>query len=165
MTRLRVMTTTSTTATALPFTTGEPNHNAGLTLVPLFPAAEPRLEYLGLGEALSRGLTVTEVDADGDVGTLHVKNPLDERVLLYEGEELVGAKQNRVVRVTTLVEAHAVIQLVVDCVERGRWAWRSRAFGVSPRSRSSRPRSPAATTRGWARTSRSPATMPTSWRE
>lgn len=128
------MESTSTTTTELPFTAGESSHYAGLTLVPLFPASEPQLEYLGLGEALARGLTVTEVDADGAVGALQVANPLAEPVLLYEGEELTGAKQNRIVRVTTLVEAHAVVELAVDCVERGRWAWRTQGFAAAPRA-------------------------------
>ena len=34
-----------------------------------------------------------------------VHNPLDASVLLYDGEELVGAKQNRILNVTVLVEA------------------------------------------------------------
>ena len=33
---------------------------------------------------------------------LVVTNPLDEWVLLYDGEELVGAKQNRILNLTVL---------------------------------------------------------------
>jgi hypothetical protein len=47
------------------------------------------------------------------VGTLRVKNPLDELVLLYEGEELVGAKQNRFLTRTTLVGARSAHEIPV----------------------------------------------------
>jgi hypothetical protein len=50
-----------------------------------------------------RGLTVTEVDEEGAVESLLVSNPLGTAVLLYEGEELVGAKQNRVLERSILV--------------------------------------------------------------
>ena len=36
---------------------------------------------------------------------LVVENPLAERVLLYDGEELLGAKQNRILDVSVLVAA------------------------------------------------------------
>jgi hypothetical protein len=58
------------------------------------------------------------VDADGVVGTLAVTNPLDVRVLLYEGEELVGAKQNRILGQTILVAAGATQKIPATCVER-----------------------------------------------
>lgn len=58
---------TLTTAPEIAFELGDPSSFAGLTIVPLLPAAEPRAEYIGLDEALARGLAVTEVDAAGDV--------------------------------------------------------------------------------------------------
>ncbi len=60
---------------------------------------------------------------------LVVENPLDARVLLYDGEELVGAKQNRILNVSVLVEAGAKLPIPVSCVEQGRWRRRSAAFG------------------------------------
>ncbi len=52
---------------------------------------------------------------------LVVENPLAERVLLYDGEELVGAKQNRILNVSVLVEAKSTLTIPVSCVEQGRW--------------------------------------------
>jgi hypothetical protein len=127
-----------TTATAhrsmiLPFKLGDAHTHAGLTVVPLFSREEPRLEYLGLDEALARGLRVREVDESGSVNDLVVENPLDELVLLYEGEELVGAKQNRVVHRSALVGGRSRTSLPVDCVEHGRWAYRTRVFASADR--------------------------------
>jgi hypothetical protein len=118
----------------LPFELGEARSHAGLTIVPLFPLAEPRLEYVGLDEAVARGLSVAEVDERGVVEALLVANPLDDHVLLYEGEELVGAKQNRICAWTTLVAARSKLTLDVHCVEHGRWSRPTRPFAPAPRA-------------------------------
>ena len=54
------------------------------------------------------------------------------RVLLYDGEELVGAKQNRILNVSVLVEAKSALTIPVSCVEQGRWSRRSEHFGTAP---------------------------------
>src|SRR5438094_15452 len=97
------MKTLTTPTLALPFELGEPRSFGGLTILPLYPQRSS-VEYIGLDEAVARGLEILEVDEHGVVEELHVKNPLDELVLLYEGEELVGAKQNRIVEWTILAE-------------------------------------------------------------
>jgi hypothetical protein len=118
----------------LPFEVGEPKQFAGLTLIPLFPAAKPQLDYLGLDEASARGLTVSEIGAEGVVELLALENPLDECVLLYEGEELVGAKQNRILDQTILGGAKAGLKIPAKCVERGRWSHHTQHFVPAPRA-------------------------------
>ena len=76
-----------------------------------------------------------EVDEAGTVPELVVENPLAERVLLYDGEELVGAKQNRILNVSVLVEAKSKLRIPVSCVEQGRWSRVSRHFGSGRTSR------------------------------
>jgi len=49
-------------------------------------------------------------------------------VLIVEGEELVGAKQNRVFNTAILVAAGSELVIPVSCVEQGRWGYRSEAF-------------------------------------
>jgi len=66
----------------LPFELGEPRTLGRLTVLPLFPADQPTVEYVGLDEVFARGLIVTEVDEAGAVEALRLENPLDERVLL-----------------------------------------------------------------------------------
>jgi hypothetical protein len=128
------MKTKAAPQTSLPFEAGEPRSFAGLTVVPLFPTDRSELEYVGLDEGVAGGLAVTEVDESGSVGTLHVKNPLSELVLLYEGQELVGAKQNRILERTILVGASSALEIPVACVEQGRWSYRSRRFAPAPRA-------------------------------
>jgi len=138
------MTTIADGTLAVPFTFGTPQRFESLWLVPLFAAGEPRAEYVGLDGAADGGLVVREVDDEGAVNSLVVENPLDLPVLLYEGEELVGAKQNRILDGSNLVPAKARTVVSVSCVERGRWAYRSEARDTvsqaSPRSFAPAPR-------------------------
>jgi hypothetical protein len=107
---------------------GDPVEHRGIVVAPLFPQRDPVCKFVTLDEALPRGLRITEIDEAGTVPELVVENPLDERVLLYDGEELVGAKQNRILNVSVLVDAKATLRIPVSCVEQGRWSRRSAAF-------------------------------------
>ena len=111
------------------FATGEPATYRGITVVPLDPVSEPVAAYITLAEAIALGLSVTEVDEDGVVGELLVANPTPHRVLMYDGEELEGAKQNRILNVSVLVEAGSTLVVPVSCVEAGRWNYNADANG------------------------------------
>jgi hypothetical protein len=53
----------------------------------------------------------------------------DKPVLFLEGEELRGAKQNRVLNTSVLVAGKSRSVLPVSCVEQGRWRYAARTFG------------------------------------
>ena len=103
----------------------------GVVIAPLFPRQTPRAAYLTLDEALPLGFRVGEVDAAGSVPELLARNPLEHDVLLYDGEELVGAKQNRILNVTVLVAAQSETRIPVSCVEEGRWSQRTAFFAAA----------------------------------
>ena len=65
---------------------------------------------------------------------LLVVNEGPRPVLLVDGEELVGARQNRIVNITLLVPAHGKLHIPVSCVEAGRWSYRSREFAPADRA-------------------------------
>jgi transposase InsO family protein len=77
------MQTRTAPPTSLPFELGEARSFGGLTVVPLFAAAQPQVEYVGLDEAAAGGLTVTEVSDAGSVESLLVVNPLADPGLVY----------------------------------------------------------------------------------
>jgi hypothetical protein len=112
------------------FQLGEPVEHRGIVATPLFPRRDPVAAYITLDEALPRGFHIDEISDAGSVPELVVHNPTDARVLLYDGEELVGAKQDRILNVTVLVEAGAKLPIPVSCVEQGRWRRRSVSFGA-----------------------------------
>lgn len=110
---------------------GEPIEYRGVTLTPLYPRTDATAAYITLEEALPLGFRITEVDAAGAVPELLAANPLDHAVLLYDGEELIGAKQNRILNVTVLVAARSETPIPVSCVEHGRWHARSASFAAA----------------------------------
>jgi hypothetical protein len=111
---------------------GEPVEHRGVVLAPLFPRRSPAAEYVTLDDALPLGLRIDEVSESGSVPQLAVANPTDANVLLYDGEELVGAKQNRILNVTVLVAAKSTTPIPVSCVEEGRWSRRTASFDAAP---------------------------------
>jgi hypothetical protein len=120
-----------TTSLKFPIQLGDAVERRGVVIAPLFPRTDPRAEYLTLEQAVPLGFHVTELDAAGSVPELLAKNPLDHNVLLYDGEELLGAKQNRILNVTVLVPARSETIIPVSCVEEGRWSARTAHFTPS----------------------------------
>lgn len=103
-----------------------------MTVFELTRPANGGPEYITLGEALAKGaLTVTEVSEGGSVPELMVANKGEVAVLLLDGEELRGAKQNRVLNTTILVGPKSATKVPVSCVEHGRWSYESPQFAES----------------------------------
>jgi hypothetical protein len=109
---------------------GSATNFRNLTIVPLMgKAAEGLPKYLLTSEAIELGLLeVREIDMMGHVPELLVRNRSESMVLLIDGEELVGAKQNRIVNTTILLAAQSNTKIPVSCVERGRWRHVSEHF-------------------------------------
>ena len=106
-----------------------------LTAFPLLNPTGTVPGYLTLDEALQQGRTrITEVSAGGNVPELRVVNDSSMPVLLLDGEELIGALQNRVLNLTLLVPATTALTVPVSCVESGRWSQQSPEFAAAPRT-------------------------------
>ena len=113
----------------------------GMTVFPLFSDQIRDKDYLTLDEALEQGQArVIEVSEEGEVPNLLFENLGTRKVLLVDGDELVGAKQNRIVNLSILVGAHAKIEIPVSCVEAGRWSRKSDEFSSAKRAMYSRAR-------------------------
>jgi hypothetical protein len=111
---------------------GDPLRHEALAVFPLYAPANGTADYLLSDEALAAGaVTVEELHEAGSVPCLVVTNQADSLVLFLEGEELRGAKQNRVLNTSLLAAAKARTTIPVSCVERGRWRYTSPHFGAS----------------------------------
>jgi hypothetical protein len=106
-----------------------------LTVFPLLGDAATAGEYVTLDEALEqKSAVVTEVSEGGSVPELKFVNSGNRSVFLLDGEELIGAKQNRILNLSILVAAGKTVIIPVSCVEAGRWSHRSRHFASAPRA-------------------------------
>lgn len=107
----------------------EPALFRNLAIYPLRDPGAGPASYLLLDDLLSANLAqIAEVSEGGSVPEVSFTNLADRPALLVDGEELVGAKQNRVLNLTILVAAGRKIRVPVSCVEAGRWQYRSRHF-------------------------------------
>jgi hypothetical protein len=114
---------------------GEPLHFRNLTMFPLLrnDPAPNKPDYLLAEDAIAHGLArITELSDGGSVPELLFENRADLPVLLLDGEELAGAKQNRVLNLTILAPAGRTIVIPVSCVEAGRWHVTTDEFTPAP---------------------------------
>lgn len=117
---------------------GRKQAHKNLALYPLLSTYAVGLDYLLLDEALGDNLIeVVEVSEGGSVPQLKVVNKSVRMVLILDGEELVGAKQNRIVNTTILVQGNSTLVIPVSCVEHGRWAYSAPRFRSEHRMMSS----------------------------
>lgn len=114
--------------------TGEPARHENLTVMPIFnggKAAEER-GYLLLEEAVSSGVAKVHERETAAVHQIEFENYSERPVLMLGGEELAGARQNRIVNLTILAPPRSKIVIPVSCVEEGRWRPVSREFRTTP---------------------------------
>lgn len=111
---------------------GEQQVHHQVTVFPITTECGADLAYITLSEALaSERVVISEVSESGSVPELCVRNDADVPVLIVDGEELKGAKQNRVCNTTVLLREKATTVLPVSCTEHGRWHYDSREFADS----------------------------------
>ncbi len=111
---------------------GEVQTFQNIATFPILGNGVTGLDYITLGVALQKGvLKVEEVSEGGSVPEVTVTNSGEIPVLLLDGEELAGAKQNRVLNSTILLKSMSKTVINVSCTERGRWNYATREFGDS----------------------------------
>ena len=111
---------------------GELQECDGMAVIPLFFSDKNPPDYLTFKEGLEKDLLqVTEVDQGGSVPELKVINNAPTPVLGVDGEELIGAKQNRVLNTSVLLKEKSETIIPVSCTEHGRWSYVSREFAHS----------------------------------
>ena len=87
-------------------TLGEPQVAGPLAVFPIVGPAG-KLAYRSFAAAIELGAFVKELDEGASVGNLLLQNPTDLALLVYEGEEVLGAQQNRSFDSPVLVGAGA----------------------------------------------------------
>lgn len=108
---------------------GEAQVYRNLAIFPLMGDDGAPANYMLLDEALEKNLAeVTEVSQSGSVPNLAFENKSESPILLVEGDELRGAKQNRILNLTIYVAPGAKIEIPVSCIEQGRWNYTSTKF-------------------------------------
>jgi len=114
------------------FDLGELQHFKNMAVLPLMTSIDDSPKYLILKQALDQHvLVIGEVSKEGRVPELKVINKADTLVLLLDGEELAGAKQNRVLNTSILLKENSETIIPVSCTEQRRWSYKSQEFAES----------------------------------
>ena len=114
------------------FDLGELQNFKNMTVLPLMTSIDDSPKYLTLKQALDQHvLVIGEVSKEGRVPELKVINKADTLVLLLDGEELAGAKQNRVLNTSILLKENSETIIPVSCTEQRRWSYKSQEFAES----------------------------------
>ncbi len=112
--------------------TGPPQRHKALTIVPLLTSDDVELPYTLLADALAGGLVRITEARGGTVPLLYAKNASDRDVLILDGEQLIGALQNRMTSRSILLAKQSATEIPVSCLERGRWRSVSEDFKPAP---------------------------------
>jgi hypothetical protein len=122
-------------------TLGQIQSHKNLAMFPLLGSNLSTVDYITLDDAIGSGaVTVSEISPSGSVSEINFKNHGTFPVFILDGEELIGAKQNRILNLSVLAPPVQTIILPVSCVEQGRWDSQSTNFSSSNRAHYSKGR-------------------------
>ena len=103
-----------------------------MTFFPLFSKSPNGSNFISLDQAIKKKyVEVGEVSEEGDISKVKLKNDSDQFIFLPQGEMITGAKQDRVIIISTIVVPNTTEILNVSCVEQGRWEFESQEFKAS----------------------------------
>jgi hypothetical protein len=118
----------------LDVTLAAPQRHENLTVFPLVARGPAELPYELMADAINAGsLRITEVGS-GSVPELYAIHQGDVSILVLDGEQLIGARQNRMTNRSILLPAHAKTSIPVSCMEQGRWRPDSDRFDPAPQN-------------------------------
>ncbi|MDX1396513.1 MAG: DUF6569 family protein [Gemmatimonadota bacterium] len=118
-----------------------PQMHGAITVFPLVSLEPVELPYALPEEAIEAGtLTIGEVSEAGSVPQLGAVNTGDTDILVLDGTQLIGAKQNRMASRSFILPAESETVIPVSCIEQGRWRFNERRFRGAPQHSPSRAR-------------------------
>ncbi|NPA15208.1 MAG: hypothetical protein GXO44_01515 [Deferribacteres bacterium] len=102
---------------------GTPVILGNMLLVPI--KGENAIEAIPLDEGYGRGVKITET---GVIEKVILENPLDESIFVMDGEEFLGARQDRVAVTSALISSRCSVEYPVVCIEKERWEGEKELF-------------------------------------
>ena len=112
-------------------TLGDPIEQEALTIIPVSTKKLDQSfdDYVTLAEAKeNKWIEIIEIPGEEQVETLKVHYSGPRPMILFAGELLLGGKQDRVVAKDTIIKPEETVDVMVFCVEPGRWDGMSMHF-------------------------------------
>lgn len=92
-----------------------------ISIIPLKSNSSTKVDILSLKKGLELGLVEVKECEPSTVNTIMVTNNAVTPLILVDGDEITGAKQNRIVNTTILIPPKTTMAVSVSCTEHGRW--------------------------------------------
>lgn len=103
-----------------------------MSVVSILKSVDSSADILTLSKGLDMGLVeINEVSWEGSVNSLKITNKAVTPLLILDGEEFIGAKQNRIANSTYIIPPQTTMNIQVSCVEKNRWNYVSNSFKSS----------------------------------
>ena len=99
----------------------KPQIHENMVAIPLKSKISYKLDILTLKKGLELGLVEVKECEKSTVNTIMVTNNAVTPLILIDGEEILGANQNRIVNNTLLIGPKRTQAISVSCTEHGRW--------------------------------------------
>ena len=100
---------------------GPAQHHENLTIFPVLAGKDRELPYGLMADALSMGILTIGEKNGGEVPLLLATNTGIHPILILDGEQLIGAKQNRMTNRSIILAPNSITEIPVACMEQGRW--------------------------------------------
>lgn len=107
-------------------------HYKNVTIIPLSVNYNKRLNLLSLEKGLDMGIVEVTECKEAIVESVNVINNAISPLLLIDGDEILGSKQNRIISRSVIVPPESVLEVPVNCSEKNRWEYSSKKFSYSP---------------------------------
>ena len=98
--------------------TGEPIFLSNLLLYPLI--GDDKENGFSVLDELEGEVAISEL-SEARVDRIMIENNSDRPLVMIDGEEVVGAFQNRVVAASSVLKPGSKSEILTTCVEKGRW--------------------------------------------
>jgi hypothetical protein len=109
-----------------------PQRHERLTIFPLVSEKPVELPYQLLGDAIANETLKIQEVGSGTVPELLATNTGEVDILVLDGEQMLGAKQNRMASRTFILPGKTSTHIPVSCMEQGRWHFTSEHFSPAP---------------------------------
>lgn len=96
-----------------------------ITVFPITNKHQNDLDFLDLKTGFDMGIVFAEECEESQVGNVNIINRSVAPLLLLDGEEIVGCKQNRIINKTMILPPQSTKTVPVSCSEQNRWSYTS----------------------------------------
>lgn len=113
----------------IPTELGLKQTHENMEVIPIIVEYQYPQDLLNLKEGLDLGIVEVKECENERVERIVVKNNAVTPLILIEGEQIKGAKQNRMVNFTMVIPPKTELEIPVSCTEQGRWRYGSDSEG------------------------------------